>query len=84
MTLEVRLFAVVRDLAGRPLIRVDLPEPATVSALRLALASAIPGLAPLLPKILIAVNSEYAPDDLELSPGADVAAIPPVSGGSLG
>ncbi len=30
---------------------------------------------------MIAVDQEYAPDDRPIPPGADLAAIPPVSGG---
>ncbi|MGH2930532.1 MAG: molybdenum cofactor biosynthesis protein, partial [Solirubrobacteraceae bacterium] len=33
---------------------------------------------------VIAVNREYAPEDLMLSPGDELALIPPVSGGSIG
>jgi molybdopterin converting factor small subunit len=36
----------------------------------------------LLPQMLIAINADYAGDDESLiPPGAEVAAIPPVSGG---
>jgi molybdopterin converting factor subunit 1 len=79
---EVRLFAVARHRAGRPTIALELPEPATVAALKRALAEACPALAPLVPSLRIAVNSEYAADDEPIPSGAEVAAIPPVSGGS--
>ena len=41
----------------------------------------IPGLAAIAPRVMIAVDSEYADDDRELTPGASLAVIPPVSGG---
>jgi len=78
---EVRLFAVARQRAGQPAIALELPEPATVAELKRALAEACPALAPLVPGLLIAVNSEYAAADVPIPPGAGVAAIPPVSGG---
>ena len=43
----------------------------------------VPTLGPLLPSCRIAINAEYAVDDRQtIPPGAEVAAIPPVSGGS--
>ncbi len=79
--LTVRLFAVARERAGRAEIRLDLPLPATVADLRLVLALQYPELAPLAPKVSIAVDSEYATDTTLILPGAQVALIPPVSGG---
>lgn len=82
MQVTVQLFAMARQRAGAPRIVVDVPEPATVRALRTALARAAPDLAQLMPSIRFAVNAEYADDDQAIPPGAEVAAIPPVSGGS--
>ena len=80
-SLRVRLFAIARELAGRPEIEIELPLPATVAALRAALASQHPELAPLAPRVAIALDSEYATDAALVVPGAQVALIPPVSGG---
>ncbi len=79
--LTVRLFAVARERAGRAAIEIDLPLPATVGDLRLILALQHPELAALAPKVSIAVDSEYATDATLILPGAQVAIIPPVSGG---
>lgn len=84
MRVTVRLFALARQRVGRPEVTLDLPEPATVAALKKALAASFPELAPLLPTLMIAVASEYADDDARIPPGAEVAAIPPVSGGTEG
>jgi molybdopterin converting factor subunit 1 len=78
---EVRLFAVARQRAGQPAVALEVPETVTVADLKRALAEACPTLAPLVPSLLIAVNSEYAAADTPIPPGAEVAAIPPVSGG---
>jgi len=81
----VRLFALARQRAGRAEVVLDVPAPATVAAVKLALAATFPELAPLVPQLMIAIDSDYASDDQRLiPPGAEVAAIPPVSGGRPG
>ena len=83
MQAQILLFALARERAGASTIVVDLPDTPTVSDLKNALARACPALAPLLPTLRIAIDSEYALDDHQpIPPGAELAAIPPVSGGS--
>jgi molybdenum cofactor cytidylyltransferase len=85
MRVTVRLFAVARQRAGRAELVVDVPEPVTVAALKRALAETVPELAPLVPQLMIAIDADYAIDDARrIPPGAEVAAIPPVSGGGQG
>ena len=84
MQATVLLFAVARERAARPSITVELPDLATVATLKARLAEFCPALAPLLPTMRIAINSEYADDDRLIPPGSELAAIPPVSGGSTG
>lgn len=81
MLVELRLFALARDRAGRPTLALDLPEPATVADLKRALVAAVPGLEALLPVLKFAVDSEYADDATPIRAGSELAAIPPVSGG---
>jgi molybdopterin synthase catalytic subunit len=78
---SVRLFAHFRDRAGADAVTVQLPDRATVAAVRACLGRLWPDAAGLLQKSAVAVNEEYAPDDCELAAGDDVALIPPVSGG---
>ena len=78
---KIRLFAVARERAGQSEIAIELPLPATVADLRLALALQHPELSPLASRVMVAVNSEYASDNTMILPGAAVALIPPVSGG---
>jgi molybdopterin converting factor small subunit len=78
----VRLFALAKERAGRAEIPLELPEPATVLDLRRALGESFPELAPLVPNLMIAVDAAYADDAQEIRPGAELAAIPPVSGGA--
>lgn len=80
--INLKLFAVARQRAGSDSVSVLLPDPARVSDLRGALAEQVPSLAGLSTSLLIAIDSEYARDDTLIPPGSEVAAIPPVSGGS--
>jgi molybdopterin converting factor subunit 1 len=81
MTITVQLFARAKDLAGAPEIAVELPPGARVRDLRSALAGICPALAGLLARSAFAVNSEWADDDTPINKGAEVALLPPVSGG---
>ena len=81
MRVQVRLFALARDRAGREVLDVELPERAVVADLRRAVARECPALAPLLPSSLVAIDAEYARDDQTVAAGSSVALIPPVSGG---
>lgn len=81
MQVPLKLFALARQIAGVSEVVLDLPQNATVGDLKRVLAETSPAIVPLLRNLMIAVNSEYAADDLVIPPGAEVAAIPPVSGG---
>ena len=81
MMLRVRLFARARDLAATDTISVELPAGATVADLRRRLGCECPALVPLLARSAVAVNEEFAGDDQAIGPGAEVALLPPVSGG---
>ena len=76
MRVNVRLFAGLRELAGRSSFELD--DVATVADVwpRLGLGDEPPGL-------LYALNREYVARDEELADGDEVALIPPVSGGSF-
>jgi molybdenum cofactor cytidylyltransferase len=78
----VRLFALAKERVGRPEIEIELPPESRVVDLRAALREHFPELRGLLASALIAVDEEYANDDVALSPSARIALIPPVSGGA--
>ena len=81
MRVSIRLFAVAKQLAGRERIELELPDGATLAQLRRRLAEEVPELAGVLGQMTFAVGTEYAHDGAIIPPGADVACIPPVSGG---
>ncbi len=80
--MRVRLFAMAKERVGQPEIRIDLSSSATVADLRAALRAHSPELGPLWSSALIAVDEEYASDDVAITPGSQLAVIPPVSGGA--
>jgi molybdopterin converting factor subunit 1 len=81
MNVRVQLFAVARQKCGASAVEVSVPEVATVGDLRAALAAQCPELAAIIPASRLAVDSQYAVDSLLIPPSAEVALIPPVSGG---
>lgn len=81
MRIQVRLFAVAKELSGQDAVVVELPEGSTLKQLRGQLVRQVPALAAVLPRVLFAVGTEYVQDDTVLSAGDEVACIPPVSGG---
>ena len=81
MRVTVRLFARARELVGAGECDVDLPAGATVAVLRDKLLQDQPVLRELLPRCVVAVDAEFAGDDILLQENSEVALIPPVSGG---
>ena len=81
MKLTVRLFARAKELAGTPTAELYCAEHARVADVRQELGQKFPQLQPILPYLMIAVDSEYASDDYELAEANEVACFPPVSGG---
>jgi molybdopterin converting factor subunit 1 len=81
MTVIVHLFGQVRDLAGTPSLEVPCEPGTTVGQLRDMLAQEVPGLGAILPRCAVAVNQDFAGDDIAVTADTEVAVIPPVSGG---
>lgn len=77
----IHFFARARDLAGADHLEIELTPGATVADLRRCVAERCPRLAELLGRCAIAVDNEFASDELALPAAAEVAVLPPVSGG---
>jgi MoaE-MoaD fusion protein len=76
---RVRLFAMLRQRAGRDALELELPEGATVGDALAAVGDLADGL-----PLVLAVNREYAPREQRLRAEDELALIPPVSGGQAG
>ena len=83
MFVDVRLFAVLRERAGRESVTVEVADGATVGDAVDAVAREH-GLAEVIERmpVVMAVNREYARADATLAEGDELALIPPVSGGA--
>ncbi len=81
MKVTVQMFAGAREAVGQREVTVALPKGATVGDLRAELLTKYPALAPLVSHSPFALNAEYATDETLLPEHADIACIPPVSGG---
>jgi molybdopterin synthase catalytic subunit len=79
MQVRVRLFAALRERAGADEVELELPDGADVAAALSQLHAFTDGV-----PVVMAVNHEYADADTTLSPGDELALIPPVSGGAIG
>ena len=77
---KVLLFGAAADRAGTR--EVELPADGdTLADLWAALAGRYPELVPMRDTLAFAVNGEYARMEERVSPGDEVAVLPPVSGG---
>ena len=78
--IKVLLFGAAADRAGTR--QVELPvDGGTLADLWTFLVEGHPDLAPMRDTLAFAVNGEYARMDAGVSPGDEVAVLPPVSGG---
>jgi molybdopterin converting factor subunit 1 len=77
VVVRVRLFAGLRERAGRRELELDLPEGASVGDALAAVGDLCAGT-----RVVMAVNREYATADALLHAGDELALIPPVSGGA--
>jgi molybdopterin converting factor subunit 1 len=77
MQVSVRLFAALRERAGADTVELVLPDRASVADALAQLADVTHGV-----PVVMAVNREYADQSMLLSPGDELALIPPVSGGA--
>ncbi len=80
--MKVLLFGIAKDIVGKPELDITGGNrfPGSVAELKTFLVGAFPEFGKL-SSLAIAVNSEYAADDVSLGSGDEIAVIPPVSGG---
>lgn len=79
--LTVKLFARARDLAGSATVQIAWTDGQTVGELKRGLVASYPAIQPLVTRLLVAVNHNYADDATPIRSTDEVACFPPVSGG---
>ncbi|MBF8378687.1 molybdopterin converting factor subunit 1 [Alicyclobacillus mali] len=81
MRVDIRLFANVKELAGRDKLELDVPDDATVADVLEVLHATHPELHDALKHVMVAVNLELADPSRPLQSSDEIALIPPVGGG---
>ena len=78
----VKLFAILKDKAGRDEVRID-SGPCTVSELLAMVSREYPALSDMVSggRLLVSVNREFAGRDAAIKDNDEVALMPPFSGG---
>ncbi|OGF14390.1 MAG: hypothetical protein A2W00_12885 [Candidatus Eisenbacteria bacterium RBG_16_71_46] len=81
MRITVLFFAQARERAGRPSLALELPDGSRVADARAAIARRYPALEALWPHLALAVDGVLVSGDATLHTDAELALLPPVSGG---
>src|SRR3954452_22935168 len=82
MKIHLLAFASAGDALGASEMEIEMPEGSRVADLRARLDHEHPGIVPLWPRLAVAVDGRVVTPDEPLTDGAEVALLPPVSGGS--
>ena len=82
MKLTIHLFATLKDAAPAGRLEIEVPDGCDVAAVWDAAIARAPQLEKWRRHARVAVNQEYASDDTIVPAGAEIALIPPVSGGA--
>ena len=82
MKIRLLTFASAMDAVGAPELELEIPDGARVVDLKAELDERYPQLEGLWSRLAVAIDGEVADDEQTLSDGAEVALLPPVSGGA--
>lgn len=82
MKIHLLAFASAGDALGASELDLEMPDGSRVADLRERLDRDHPRLAPLWPRLAIAIDGRVVSPEAPLADGAEVALLPPVSGGS--
>ena len=81
MRVTVKLFARIREIAGRDTLERAAGTGATIGDVWRSLVEEFPALGAFDTTVSCALNAEYARMTREVADGDEVAFLPPVSGG---
>ena len=80
MKCKIKAFGISREIIGSKVLELEIPEGYTIAALKRELFQKYPSFADL-KSLYVAVNNEYAGEEILVKDGDEIALIPPVSGG---
>ena len=80
MKIKTLFFGITTDFVGASQLQIDIDENTSIKDFKIVLKNSYTQLENI-NSYAIAVNEEYATDDIELKESDVVAIIPPVSGG---
>jgi len=80
MKIQILFFGIGKDIVGRNLLEMEVPDGSSVLDLKNQLINKYPAFKDL-KSLAIAVNNEYRLDGFTLSGNDEIAIIPPVCGG---
>jgi molybdopterin synthase catalytic subunit/molybdopterin synthase sulfur carrier subunit len=78
---KIRLFAALRDAVGTDTLELEVRRNGSCKEIFASLEKEYGHVSPILQRSLVAVNGFYSGPNASLSPGDEVAILPPVSGG---
>ena len=81
MIVRIRLGSSLARFAPSPLLKLELPDGATVEDLYDSLSTRTPELAPALASALPVLGGVHVERSRTLSPGEEIALLTPVAGG---
>ena len=81
MKVRVQFYAQLRDLVGMRELELELPDGATVRDLLGQLYAERPALGAHDKSVLIGAGLEFVNRNYKLTPGEEIAIMPPVQGG---
>jgi molybdopterin synthase catalytic subunit len=79
--IRILAFASAAEALGKGETELEVPDGARLGDLREQLLTRCPALEPIWPRLAIALDGELAGEDAALTENAEVALLPPVSGG---
>jgi molybdopterin converting factor subunit 1 len=80
MKINILTFGIAKDIIGNRQLELELPDGSSVGYLKEILVALFPAFSDL-KSLQVAVNEEFAFNELVLSSRDEIAIIPPVSGG---
>lgn len=81
MKVKVKLFAILREMAGREETTLEVPDEISCEEVLLRLQTEIPVLGSVFKLCLVTINGRYVDKTMDVAEGDEVAILPPVSGG---